>query len=392
MTMKLAIMADDFTGANDIGVSFIKYGLNVVTLIENTKVNCDVKIISSESRNEEKDIAYSKVKKLFCELKESGFDKFYKKIDSTLRGNIKEEIDAILEETDEIIAVVVGFPKMQREIINGRHYLENKPLLDSEFANDPAKPVIEDDLNKILSNSELITLEEIRGDLQKRLGKIKSRLLIFDSETEDDLKEIANKLVKLNLDNIIVGSAGIMQYLPEEWGIKKDKILVVSGSCSNKNIEQLENFIKKYGLDLDIFNLDVFGRNEKILKKIGKSEKNILIRTLAKREEMNIILKKSEENGIEQKKATKLISDYVGDITTKVIKMKNIRKMILSGGEITYKIMERLNLKGLKIEEEIETGIPRTSSLDLEYSIITKPGGFGGNEIYIKAYENLQKR
>ncbi len=107
---------------------------------------------------------------------------------------------------------------------------------------------------------------------------------------------------------------------------------------------------------------------------------------------MNIILKKSEENGIEQKKATKLISDYVGDITTKVIKMKNIRKMILSGGEITYKIMERLNLKGLKIEEEIETGIPRTSSLDLEYSIITKPGGFGGNEIYIKAYENLQKR
>ncbi|OQY10109.1 MAG: hypothetical protein B6I28_01655 [Fusobacteriia bacterium 4572_132] len=371
--MKLAIMADDFTGANDIGVNFIKYGLNVVTLVENKKIDCDVKIISSESRNLKEKESYEKVKKLFCELKKSGFDKFYKKIDSTLRGNVKKEIEAILENTDEIVSVVVGFPKMQRKIINGRH-----------------KPIVEDDLKKILPNSELITIKDIRGDFQKRLKNIKSKLLIFDSETEADLKKIAKELVKLKLDKFIVGSAGIMQYLPEEWGIKKGKVLIISGSCSNTNIKQIEEFIKTSNEEIDVFNLDILKQDEKILELVSKSKKDILIRTLEKKKEMDFILNEYKKKGIEKIEATKLVVNYVAEITQKIIRMKNIRNLLISGGETTYRIIKKLKIKGLKIEEEIETGIAKTRSLDLKYSIITKPGGFGGKKIYKKAYENLK--
>lgn len=388
--MKLAIMADDFTGANDIGVNFIKYGLNVVTLVENKKIDCDVKIISSESRNLKEKESYEKVKKLFCELKKSGFDKFYKKIDSTLRGNVKKEIEAILENTDEIVSVVVGFPKMQRKIINGRHYLKEKPLLETEFANDPVKPIVEDDLKKILPNSELITIKDIRGDFQKRLKNIKSKLLIFDSETEADLKKIAKELVKLKLDKFIVGSAGIMQYLPEEWGIKKGKVLIISGSCSNTNIKQIEEFIKTSNEEIDVFNLDILKQDEKILELVSKSKKDILIRTLEKKKEMDFILNEYKKKGIEKIEATKLVVNYVAEITQKIIRMKNIRNLLISGGETTYRIIKKLKIKGLKIEEEIETGIAKTRSLDLKYSIITKPGGFGGKKIYKKAYENLK--
>ena len=67
--MKIAIIADDFTGANDVGVQLNKYGLNVVTALEEIE-SSDVIIYNTESRNIDEDEAKKKVEEKFKMMKE----------------------------------------------------------------------------------------------------------------------------------------------------------------------------------------------------------------------------------------------------------------------------------------------------------------------------------
>lgn len=123
--MKFAVMADDFTGAADVGVQFLASGRRKAVIDGYSDSSADVVIRSSGTRNCSEKEAYDKVKQMFSEIKEEGFDRFYKKIDSTLRGNIYAEIEAIVELIDkkESIVIAAAFPEMGRIIKNGEHYL-----------------------------------------------------------------------------------------------------------------------------------------------------------------------------------------------------------------------------------------------------------------------------
>lgn len=161
--MKIAVIADDFTGANDVGIQLNHYGLNVVSSF-NEVYGADVVVYSTESRNIEGKEAKKIVAKEFKKMQKKGFDCFYKKIDSTLRGNIYEEIEAILEniEKNERVAVAVAFPKMGRVIKNGEHFLNGIKLEESEIAKDHLTPVKDGDLKKIFKNAIVVTSEEIK--------------------------------------------------------------------------------------------------------------------------------------------------------------------------------------------------------------------------------------
>lgn len=392
--MKISIISDDFTGANDVGIQVKEYGVKVCSTININKNSCDVNVISTETRNVKQEDAYNKVKEIFIKLKSNGFDKFYKKIDSTLRGNIKSEIDAILEnlEEEEQICLVIAFPKMGRKILNGVHYLWDKPLLKTEFAKDPVSPVKDDNLLSIIGNDkkELIKhfkLSNIRNEeFVKEIRKSKNKILIFDTETEEELEKICKILVNEKKDKYVVGSAGGIEYLMKYWGYKKDKVLIVSGSCSNKSIEQINHFEKKYKNDIDIINLDVLKKENVKLN----LKKDILIKSLKTREEMYFMLEKYKSNGIEEKEATNIISDYIAEETIEIAKEYNIKKIIILGGETSLKIINKLKINGLNIKFKIDTGVVVSDSFNKEYMIITKPGAFGEKDVLERGYNVLK--
>ena len=72
--MKIAVIADDFTGANDVGARFREYGLSVVSAFEYYDYGSDVTVIDTGTRNIPDDKAYLKVCRLFCEMKKNGFE------------------------------------------------------------------------------------------------------------------------------------------------------------------------------------------------------------------------------------------------------------------------------------------------------------------------------
>ncbi|TDT70495.1 uncharacterized protein YgbK (DUF1537 family) [Hypnocyclicus thermotrophus] len=378
--MKVSVIADDFTGANDIGIQLKKYGLKVITKTYDSKISIksDVEIISTESRNIDKKKAYERVKKSFMELKNS--EKFFKKIDSTLRGNIKEELKAIQENINkqEKILVIVGFPNTNRKIINGKHYIKDIPLHLTEFKNDPYFPIKTNDLLEYFEG-EIIKINDIRSNRQEKLKEkiksIKSQIIIFDTENNNDLDIIAKTIIELKLDKYIVGSSGIMEYLMKYWGYKRPQIAIISGSCNAKNIEQIK--VLESNNNIEVIDVDFTKKNIDIEKK--KYKNDILIRSIKNIRDYN----KAKENY----KVVE-ITDIFTDISKKIIEENNIKNLIISGGEISINILKKMSIDYLEVIKEIEPGIAYLKYK--EYNIITKPGGFGSEKFYKKAYEFMK--
>src|SRR5512139_2701803 len=93
--LEFAVIADDLTGSLDTGLQFRKRGLStVVPLRKNSRPKGQVLVLNTDSRNLDGDLAYKEVYKA-CRNVEARF--FYKKIDSTMRGNVGLEVLAILE-------------------------------------------------------------------------------------------------------------------------------------------------------------------------------------------------------------------------------------------------------------------------------------------------------
>lgn len=387
--MKIAVMADDFTGANDIGARLREHGLSVVSTFECGEFPVDVTIVDTETRNAPEKEAYEKARDVFINMKNNGFDYFYKKIDSTLRGNIKAEFAAILEniDEDEKIYVIPAFPEARRLIINGTLFVKGIPLHESEFSRDPVHPMTESSVD-IITGGEIITLKDIKEDIDKAIEMAKSRIVVFETSKEEDLKKIAKALVKAKKDRYIAGAAGIMRYLPEEWGICKNKILILSGSCNGNNIEQLNGFIEKISDNFEIYDLDVTKLDE--FPEIKESGKDIIVRTIREKNEMCAAEEYFFNLGFDRRGMAKHISEKTAKFTNEIIKKYDIRKIIVTGGETSAELLKTMDIMAMNLASEIQIGVPLMNSLDMKYALITKPGGFGDKNIFFRCYEKLK--
>src|SRR5678816_2652134 len=96
-------IADDLTGANDAGVQFAAAGIRSVVFanhhLERLPRDYPVVVINTESRHLAPAQAVERVRKIGLMGMAAGVRCLYKKTDSTLRGNIGAELEALLSAT-----------------------------------------------------------------------------------------------------------------------------------------------------------------------------------------------------------------------------------------------------------------------------------------------------
>jgi uncharacterized protein YgbK (DUF1537 family) len=116
-----SMIADDLTGACDAGVLVALRGLaTIVWLDPEPHEPCDLVVISTNSRNDPPEEAREKV----CRACRALGGVVFKKIDSTLHGNIVAEIEAVLEECSFREAwLAPAFPAQGRTVRDGWLYV-----------------------------------------------------------------------------------------------------------------------------------------------------------------------------------------------------------------------------------------------------------------------------
>ena len=167
------IIADDFTGANDTGVQLCKHGIPVDVILDTAQIEANGNSLSidSESRVVSGQEAYDRVYAAVQQVQQTGGCRFlYKKVDSTLRGHLQEEIRAVVDSyAPELIIFAPAYPEQGRTVEAGRLCVHGTPLLDTEIARDPRNPLQEDHVQRILSTclQQLVchyTLDAIEDD------------------------------------------------------------------------------------------------------------------------------------------------------------------------------------------------------------------------------------
>ncbi|GIO56688.1 four-carbon acid sugar kinase family protein [Paenibacillus cineris] len=223
----IGVIADDITGANDIGIMFAKVGLTThVYPADELRHGLpdpqpDVLVVDTNSRLDTADEAYAKVYAATVALRAAGCTRLVNKTCSVFRGNIGAEFDAMLDAMHASFAVVVlGFPKNGRVTLDGIHYVHGKPLAESEFRHDPVHPMQESELTAILqaqTERKVAMLpigvveqgaEVLRGEINRMRGEC--TYLILDVRDQQSLRIIAEAVLD---EPLLCGSSGLYEEL-----------------------------------------------------------------------------------------------------------------------------------------------------------------------------------
>ncbi len=176
----------------------------------------------------------------------------YKKIDSALRGNLRPEIDALLDGLGFQAALIApAYPGQGRTTLAGVHRIHGVPVAETEMARDPVTPVTDSRIDRLLSGRspaltgriDLQTVEAGGDRLAEAVRRMMAsgiRRIVFDATDDGHLSAIAGLAAPdWGLDGILfVGSAGLAHALaggaePTEVAFPvRRRILVVCGSAS----------------------------------------------------------------------------------------------------------------------------------------------------------------
>ncbi len=105
--------------------------------------DCDCVLYPTDSRGVDTKIAYNRVYNVCNLLKDDDVKVYANRIDSTLRGNLGSETDAMLDSLGEDYIAIVApcFPASGRIICGGYMLVDGLPLHKTNIAVDPKTPV-----------------------------------------------------------------------------------------------------------------------------------------------------------------------------------------------------------------------------------------------------------
>jgi uncharacterized protein YgbK (DUF1537 family) len=258
------VVADDLTGANATGVLLKKMNYQTYTVMNSERLelslfdHCDCVMYPTDSRGISGTAAYNRVFNVTNLLKNSDVKVYSKRIDSTMRGNIGCETDAMLDALGpEYVAVSAPcFPASGRVVIGGYMLVKGLPLHKTEVALDPKTPVTVSDVKQIfeqqskyqvgsLTMNDMMNGKHHLADCMKNLIKEGCRIIVVDCVTQEDLDLIADAVITSGIKFAAVDPGVFTSTIARKLIVpadKKDKkkILSVVGSVNPVTRRQME--------------------------------------------------------------------------------------------------------------------------------------------------------
>lgn len=220
----IGAVADDLTGATTTGVLLARSKARTAVFFneeaaEKTEgINeLDAILISSNSRPLPANEAYDKVKSATIALKKMGVEYFSKRIDTTLRGGVGVEIDAMLDQMKEgtVAVVVPAMPQSRRILVGGYSVIDGVALINTPVAQDVRTPVKENYIPRLLEGQTrrkvgLVTLDKVLAGeevIEEALAEQKKagcEVIVVDGITLEDVENIAKACISLRWDVVAV--------------------------------------------------------------------------------------------------------------------------------------------------------------------------------------------
>jgi uncharacterized protein YgbK (DUF1537 family) len=411
--LKVAVIADDLTGAADTGIQFRSIVAPVYLVshadLAHAKFDPQTAALSvySNTRAVAASLAAARVAATARDLIRLGPKRVYKKIDSCMRGNVGAETDALLEELGLRASFIApAFPEQGRTTVHDILLVHGVPVAETEMGRDPVRPVNTSRLSDLVATQSRLPVGHVDLDTLRAAGSLLAtevdrlisggkRHIVIDATVQDHLDAIVDLHLHERPDTLLVGSAGLAHSLAERLSTGtapeirspaagRGHLLFVCGSSSQHLHLQIDRLVETDDFDrwtLDPALLADAGRHqeraeivEAIRRRLGASNAVLQIRPPLK--------------GTPKYAADNLL-DGLSEIVGEVVQGTPLGGLFLSGGDTATAILNLIGAKAVRLEEEVLSGIVRGTLVDgalAGRSVVTKAGAFGQPDALLQLY------
>ena len=398
------IVADDLSGAADSAVAAAAAGREtlVVLGVPSAPGQAEVIAVDADTRRLPPEEAASETSRVVRACYRPG-QMLFKKLDSTLRGNVGAELRAVLDTAnagngpgaEPAIAIVApAFPATGRTTRNGVQLLNGIPLEKTDIWRREGlggRSHIPEMLHAWGLRPVQVNLDAIRGG-ESRLSAVLRRLavgrdaLICDAETEDDLHSIVTGSKSIGKNTVWAGSAGLARCLfaardskvSRKLPMTRGPILFVVGSAARLCRRQ----VRALTAEPEVASVTVppavlLSARDSTGPQAGAwQEYNArLSETLAAGRDTVLIL---DGGGVQGEVRLEDGRQLCGLLAQLVLpQAKAIGALVLTGGETARAVLQALQVEGLWLLGELEPGVPVSVAQGSSLPVVTKAGAFG---------------
>jgi D-threonate/D-erythronate kinase len=367
------VVGDDMTGANATGALFAGRGMRTVTVAEPANLarfagEFDVLVVDIASRHLPAEEAARRAREAVAAASASRVELVVKRVDTTLRGNVGAELDAVLEQrrrrptAGTVRAIMVpAFPAAGRTTVGGIQLVDGVALTETDAARDPLDPVRSSRVASIVAAQTDRSIAEVPLDLvlaggHELLAALRSSadVVICDAQTSGHLRAIAAAAAR------VAGADGVewLSVDPGPFGAELAEhlrlgpaaaapapVLVVSGSLTWQTRDQLLQ-LERQGVrfvDVDAGRLDVGGvlGHLRELLAAAPAPGAVGVRAVA-----------AEGNQV-RAEAARRIPEALGEIVRLCLAERPVGGLYATGGDVTVRVMAALGAEGIELEEEV---------------------------------------
>jgi len=426
------VIADDLTGGNATGVLLKKMNYQAYTVMNTESMDlqaledCDCVIYPTDSRGVVPEVAYQRVYDICSLLKDDAVKVYSNRIDSTLRGNLGSETDAMLDCLGEDYVAIVAprFPASGRIVIDGYMLVNGLPLHKTDIAIDPKTPVKVSEVEVLFHEQskyktasilmkDLMHGKHYLADVMKAHVAEGCRILVVDCVTQEDLDLIADASITSKL-KIVAVDPGVFtatlsrKLITPTQKKEKNRILAVVGSVNPNTKAQMEEL----WLSQRIHN--VFVKTRELLESEEQRSAEIqrVIHEILEVSHLNTVSTVTgdgiyPENRIDFQPYMEKYHCSMDDVTDKINSafaeiaygifqaQPEYKGLYTSGGDVTVAVCKKFQTAGLSLSDEVLPLAAYGQFLTGDFAgihIITKGGSQGERDAINRCITYLKEK
>lgn len=427
MSLALAAIADDYTGASDLANTFTKAGLRTVQTIglpapdlDLPQVDAVVVALKSRALPAAQAVALARQARGWLLARGAGhiLFKICSTFDSTDAGNIGPVTDALRQDAGAPITLVTpAFPETGRTLYQGHLFVGETPLNESPLKDHPLNPMRDSDLRRVLARQSahpvglvpLAVVEAGVAAVRRRLAELADAGMgsaIADAVFERHLETLGQAVLA---DPLSTGASGLGLGLARARAAVKPKptssgaqalipaggpAAILAGSCSAATLDQLEAARRHMPLlRLDGARLvrDSQAALDEALAWAGAHLATGPV-AIAASDTPEAVRALQDRFGREQ--VGHAIEQASAALAEGLVAL-GVRRLVVAGGETSGAVVDRLGIAAFLVGPEIAPGVPALAAIGAAaapgapFNLALKSGNFGGPDFFAQALRHV---
>ncbi len=418
--MLLGCIADDLTGATDLGVNLAREGLAVIQVNGVPAADLDVPaadavVVALKSRTIPAGEAIAQSLAALAWLRARAAQRIYFKycstFDSTPQGNIGPVTEALQQALGAgIVPATPAYPRNQRTVYRGHLFVGDQLLSETGMREHPLTPMTDANLVRLLAAQAkrrvgLVTVDALDAGVdaaRARLAALEREgcgHAVLDATREEHLTVAGAACADLKLTTGGAGlGVGLARALRAQaaagaggWARPAAGVPVawLSGSCSEATRRQVAAAGRhSTGVRLDPLALAADpGLAARMAAEAADRVGTRPVFLYATAEPAEVA---AAQAALGQTRAATIVENAFRTIAS-ALAANGVRAFVVAGGETSGAVVAALGVRALAIGPEIDPGVPWTRAVGGEpFWLALKSGNFGGPDFFAKATAALE--